>query len=436
MPNNFFITGAAYTSKAGSDSNAGAANTPKATITGAVALNAIGNVVVGTGSYTEGLTGIIGSNITSITADGNVVVYGDNTMAWSPTGANAFKIVGISFRGLASVTGVSGSAVTRFEDCIFSSISNFSASIGGIYVRCIFVNCNWAGTNATRYTFEQCIFINCSIRDCTRMVYSYINGASSLRTAAGISAANFDNNNLMGTIAVGDTNYQALAAHRTSWPALNVNSFTLAPKFNNVEKMDFTLAFDSPHIKVDGTNIGGTNTATPSTVLDAEWQSVNGAIWSGVEMSGTDLVLSAGQTVGTITSAPIRIAANTSEIQNLQYNGLLLFNKSTAGGSTTNLNVPDTTVYAGNDASGMGNPDRLTIEMRWSGADAQPSSSAQWLNGNLLPAGNYGIFCINRKPTVDNTGKANGEAGYSNTSVNPVYAQWVQFRVTLRNNYV
>jgi len=430
MANNFLIAGSSFTSKAGSDSNAGTTgNNPKGTINGAIALNIAGILAVGTGSYTESVSGTIAS---SIVADGIVKVYGSTTMVWNVNGPGNAIVSGIFFTGLLSVTGN-----VRYEDCIFENISGFAAAGAlGTFVRCKFINCTWTGTNVSRYSFDYCIFINCVIRDCFKMTNSYINGVTTLRTIAAITAANFDANNLMGTIAVGTTTYQNLAAHKVSFSTLNVTSFNLAPKFTNIEKLDFTLQFDSPHIRVDTTNLGATQTGVPTTIFSPEFLPENGAIWTGIMVSGTDAVLMPGYTVGTIRAKPIRSSVNSAEISNILYQGLLAFNKSTAGSSSTNKNVPDSAVYAASDVQALSNPDRLTAEFRWTLNENEPVFDTDYTNGNLIPTGTFAPFCLNRKPTVDNNGKANGAAGFNPALVNPVSWIWYQPQITLRDNYL
>lgn len=440
MANNFTVAGAAFVSKAGNDSDAGiTANAPKATVNGGVSAAAAGLLVVGTGAFSESI-GAISSNITGITGDGYVKVYGDNTMSWAISGSlpPAFTVKNIRFEGLSSVTAVSGANLRMFENCTFKDISAFRTtnSAGGRFTKCIFIDCTWVGSNLDRYAFDQCIFVNCTIRDVAQMTLCYVNGVSTVRTISTITAANFNNNNLMGTVAVGNTTYQNLAAHKTSFPALNTASFSLPPLFNNAEKLDFSLQYNSPHLNTDTPNIGGTLTGQAFTVLHPAFQVANGAVWENIALVNNDLVIAAGQTQGTVTTAWIRIADYLALIQDLQYNGLIMHNKSTAGGSATNRNVPDTNVYTGSDASGMGNPDRLTIKMMWSIGETQPVVDADADNGGLIPAGQWGTFLINTQPFVDSTGKTNGQQGFNPASVTAINAIWVKWQVTETNNYV
>jgi hypothetical protein len=434
MPNNFFVTGASYNSKAGSDSNNGTSpNTPKNSIGGGISINATGNHIVGEGHYSESITGNIGANITGILADGLVLVSGDSTMSWNPLSTNAnLRISGINFRGLASVSGLSGSAYVRFENCSFENITAFSSSYGGIFVNCRFINCAWTGTNGARYSFDQCRFINCGIRDTSRFTNSYIDLYSSLRVQASINNANFDGNCINGTIAVGGTNYQIFSNHRVSNPTLNQNSFDLDPLFNNVTKGDLTVQAGSPLLRIDNVNIGGVVYAVGSYLDQPEWQPENGAVWYNTVRSGNDAVLTAGATEGYVRSAPKRVAAIPTRLNRVHYRGLLNYNKSTALGSVTNKNVPDTDIYAGNDASGLGNPDRLTFLMRWTYKDEIPLNDSGWENGTIYPAGQYAKLCYGLEPSVDITGKANGDAGYNPASTNPVVAVYCQSQVNLK----
>lgn len=434
MPNNFFLTGVAYTSKGGSDSNNGTSpNTPKASIGGGVSLNAAGALIVGEGHYSESITGTIGGSITGITADGLVLVSGDSTMSWNPLSTNInFKVSGLQFRGLGSVSGLASGQYARFENCSFENISLFSASYGGVFVNCRFVNCTWIGTNGSRYTFDQCRFINCAIRDCSKFTNSYMDENSSLRVTSSITAANFDRNCINGTIAVGGTTYQTFEQHRVSNPSFNATSINQVPIFNNVSKGDLSVQAGSPLLRIDDVNIGGVVYAKSSFLDQPEWQVENGAVWFNAVRSGNDAVLAPGATSGYVKAAPVRAAAVPTRIKRFYFRGNLNFNKSTALGSATNNNVPDTDIYPGNDASGLGNPDRLTFEMRWTTKDEMPTTDAGWDNGNLFPAGQYGKFCWSLEPAVDTTGKTNGQAGFNPAATNPVALTFYQPIITLK----
>lgn len=276
----------------------------------------------------------------------------------------------------------------------------------------------------------------------------YVNGFSNI-TLTSTAANASDYNNLMGKIRVtASGTYYSLADHQINFPTLNVHSFNLPPLFNDSTKEDFTLQAGSPHLNAafvgssgalsttTGYNIGGTAYAKPFHVTGAsEWQVSNGAIWENVTQQGTDIVVTAGNPYGRITSAPLLISSNPVMLGNINYFGLQLFNKSKAGGSDTNKSVPDANMYTGSDPSGGGNPDRLTLEMRFVSTDAKPQAENDWNNGYLLPSGAFGKFVINAQPFVDNSQKGNGEPDYAVTVTNVVVATWVQLRITLRNDY-
>jgi hypothetical protein len=159
-----------------------------------------------------------------------------------------------------------------------------------------------------------------------------------------------------------------------------------------------------------------------------------GAVLDGLELSGTDLIVSAGSTSGTITFPPVRIADNTQEIEKCQFNGFLLFNKSKPGGTATNDNVPDCNVANNTANDGSGNPDRLAYELRWTNSEEQPAVDGQWLNGGISP-GTWFKFEVNSKPLVDSNGRGNGDPAFIPTG-SGISAIWVQPRFTLTKSYV
>ncbi|MBS7564662.1 hypothetical protein KHS38_09625 [Mucilaginibacter sp. Bleaf8] len=243
--------------------------------------------------------------------------------------------------------------------------------------------------------------------------------------------------------------YKNLADFKADFPTYNINSINLPPKFNNPAKYDFTLQADSPHIgagSADGSkNIGGTSYGVPYVAgLAPQWLEANSAVISRSDgstpdlvLSGNDLVLAPGKVSGQITSAPMRISLNPAAIQLLQYNGFLGFNKSQAGGSATNNNVPDANVHAGNTTNGAGNPDRLSYEMRWTDNDVMPGSDVDWTVTPIVTPGTFLHFEWNTQPMFDTMGFGNGNALFNkNASPSPVSAVWIQVRVTLTNNYV
>lgn len=475
MPNKFRIAGNVYISKAGSDANNGTtADTPKATIgAGAAVVGAI--KVIGAGFYQEAPN--FRENLTW-RADGIVIVNGNGAVL--SVGYNNI-FYGIRFENFSGGGGLN--QPTSYYDCTFVNIPKFNQGIGAsqtqVYTRCIFINCDMTLSTAGGTGFYDCIFVNSPAIKVNAFTNSYANGATNLLFVAGIAYANIRNNNIMGGIAyaeagtgtvgiiqdttgfyynlalagTGGTGTEAdpywrdntigkmfyLAESKKAYPTSNPASFNLPPLFNNVAKEDFSLQYNSPHIGKSSTggNIGATGYGKALYSSTApEFQPENGAVYAGLELFGQDIVISAGQTFGTITTAPIRIAANPETIERLVFLGALLFNKSAAGGSATNKNVPDAAVYAGDDASGGGNPDRLSIEMRFTAADTLPAMEEDWNNGGYMAPGAFGKFLINERPLIDGAGRGNAEPDFDTISNQSVSAVWVQVRVTLTNAYL
>jgi hypothetical protein len=65
-----------------------------------------------------------------------------------------------------------------------------------------------------------------------------------------------------------------------------------------------------------------------------------------------------------------------------------------------------------------------------------PGSESDWTNYFLGAAAAWLHFECNAKPLVDNAGLGNGSAAFNPAVTNEVAPIWVQWRVTLTNNYV
>jgi hypothetical protein len=425
-----------FLAKSGIDSADGLTpNTPKASFYGAVgAITGTGNVLVGAGVYEEAITTSKGS--TTYTADGFVKLRGNGSSAMSYSNTNnAFN--GFTFENYAAF----GFTAANFNKCILKDIGNISNTNLAVnnFTDCIFINCTFNSGSSSNFVFNRCIFINCNVyaNGCTN---SYFNAASIYRTkAATPSTHNY--NNIMGMVYIRDTPYADLAAQKAAEPTYNVNSMNVAPKFNSVAKLDFTLQYDSPHIGAasDGvSNIGGTAYAKTSVAsLSDEWKAP-AAVYDGLELSGQDVVIKAGRTSGTVVSAPLKIAANPVQLTFVNFNGFALFNKNAAGGSIANNNVPDALVYPNGGGDAGATPDRLSYEMRWTDNDTMPGSDVDYLNGYATSPGAWVLFEINNgtPPLVDGAGIGNGSPLFNPAFTYPVSAVWVQIRITLTNAYV
>ncbi|MBS7565164.1 hypothetical protein KHS38_12185 [Mucilaginibacter sp. Bleaf8] len=441
-----------YVSKAGSDSNDGLTpDTPKATISGvmaaiaALAATTKVHIIVGAGVYEEAISS--GSKLgigSQMVADGQVVLRGNGTNTISLGASPGCGVVGFIIENYATA-GFRNS----LTNCLIRNCPNVSPGIVGASIdSCQIIGAAIAG----RPTLINSVFLDCSFPGgLNNFKSSYFNGNCTITMAMETvtSVGNVDYNNIMGMLRNGTTgNYKSLADFKADYPGYFLNCINLPPKFNNPAKYDFTLQADSPHIGAgnsDGTfNIGGTSYGVPYVAgVAPQWLEPNAVISRSdgqnpdLVMSGTDLILAPGKQVGAITSAPMRISLNPVAIQQMQYNGFLGFNKSQAGGSATNNNVPDANVYAGSAANGGGNPDRLSYEMRWTDNDTMPGSDVDWTVTPIVAPGSFLRFEWNTQPLFDTMGFGNGSASFNkNASPSPVSAVWIQIRVTLTNNYV
>jgi len=78
----------------------------------------------------------------------------------------------------------------------------------------------------------------------------------------------------------------------------------------------------------------------------------------------------------------------------------------------------------------------LTVKMRFSTQQTQPTTSAQWDNGGYWTAGNYELFEINAKPKVDNNGRGNGNPNYIESSgLGDIVPTWIQLSIQLIDTY-
>ncbi|QJD95167.1 hypothetical protein HH214_04365 [Mucilaginibacter robiniae] len=442
MANNFrynaIVGQSIYISKAGNDSNSGLTpDLPKATVQAGLTLAANSyttsacTIIIGTGTYEEAISaslrGINSSGYSKIVGDGEVVLRGNGSNSFVLTYTNYnFSIYSLRFENYSNLT---------INHAIYNCKIRYNNTIS-IPTQGSLNNCQVSDTTASNiYNSYGSIYINvATVGAVTNFQNCYTNASTQVNTVA--SPITFDYNNLMGPIKIGSGTAQTLSTHQTNYPNYNQHSINASPLFNNSAKYDFTLQAGSPHISAasDGSNIGGTAYAIPLVTNVADcWKKENGAVFSGLELSGTDVIISSGYTSGSVTSAPVRAFPNANVINKIDYIGFTLFNKSQAGGSATNKNVPDSFIVS--DGSGGSNPDRLSIQMRWTDNDNQPTTDSDWINGYLTTTGNFVHFEINTQPLVDNSGYGNGNPAFNPAVAYAVSAQWVQFKVILTNAY-
>jgi hypothetical protein len=389
MANNFRITGNYYISKGGHDSNNGLNDdSPKKSFTRYGA----GLHVAGAGVYT------LGTTPDSAIGDGLTIIDMQNV--------DKGLIFGGQYRNLIFQNGGSfNMSRALLEDCVIRDINVItgdgrSSSQGKN--RVVFFNCH-SSTFFPLAFADKCIVINSNLffggQASPYVRNTYINFSSQITKTElyDFPPTVFSNNNIQGLIILGgikyaiqdqftgtpqDNGYAAevywlnetnLTANGytgtiTGWNTAVATCINRDPKFNNASKLDFTLQADSPHIgrALDGfSNIGGTEYAqsfyagvsNPNILLFEVSESID------TTTNNNDWRLKAGENEGWIR-AVIKVANNDVQISKIPYIGNYAFNSDAIGGSSTNMNVPDskpvtneypsylqTTAQAGNDTT-------------------------------------------------------------------------------------
>jgi cytoskeletal protein CcmA (bactofilin family) len=231
------------------------------------------------------------------------------------------------------------------------------------------------------------------------------------------------------------------ATHKILYPTYNVNSISEDPKFNDLLARDFTLQSGSPHIgrASDGiNNIGGTRSAIRAAANSSSFSGSGATVDSGLTFSYDNYVISGSAVTGSVTSAPIFVSSSAKVIQEIDYNGLLAFNKTTSSffSSGSNVNVPDFDTYTSASGNPGANPDRLVYYMRLTTGSTQPVVDADWDNGNLWTRGDYNVFEWNTKPSIDIYGRGNGDPNFVVANSSFLRATYIQMKVKLRNDYL
>lgn len=490
MANNFRLTGDYYVSKEGSDSNDGLTpETPLLTVQTAlnkVTTGVTRRIIIGSGIYKESLSKSLSAGATMyVISDGYVVFEGIGTdeVLLNPgsSGANNYYFIGIEFRNYSQIN-FAGTPVTvnsfYFIKCIIKnnllhSVNNGNYSL--YFDSTIFINSTFkfAIASISRLfilSYDKCIFINSSqeawelftgginqYNHTTAFKNSYIDSNSLIRikgdanpttgvlSGNSTTVGNVINNNIQGKVvfpwtgAVSGINTWnvsiSYAQAKIDYPTYFFNSMSADPKFNDPQRLNFTLQSSSPHIKAasDYTNIGSTEYAVYKSATSTEFTS--GATISGLTLRGNNsYTITSSPTPGTLETAPISIQwPAIKPLTKLEWSGVLEFNKSITAGTFGNNNVPDWDTYT----TGAGaSPDRLTVKMRFSTQQTQPTLSSHWDNGGYWTAGNYELFEVNQKPKVDSNGKGNGNPDYiETTGLGDIVPTWIQLNIKLIDTY-
>ena len=495
MPNNFKLSGDYYVSKAGNDSNDGLTpETPKRTVQAALNLATSGTrtIIIGSGVYKETLSKIFGGS-TSIYADGEVIIEtlsGTGSLTFSFSSPHTYSIVGITFRNINSFScGLGITANTAFTSCKFINSYFIGSGNSGqnsfVFDKCILIGCSSNGFyTGGGLIIRNSIYINTGLLWLfSSFLNTYINSNSYFYTiSGGGTASNFNYNNIQGFILINATTsittgtYQDIygryydlsiagnnttldagtlgnpyyrsdtlgkffyySTHKILYPTYNVNSISQDPLFNDILSQDFTLQAGSPHIgrASDGiNNIGGTRYAIRAAANSSSFSGSSATVDAGLTFSYDNYVISGSAVTGSVTSAPIFISSSAKVIQEIDYNGLLAFNKDTGSLSGSNVNVPDFDTYTSASGNPGANPDRLVYYMRLTTGSTQPVVDADWENGNLWTRGDYNVFEWGTKPSIDVYGRGNGDPNFVVANSSFLRATYIQMKVKLRNNYL
>jgi hypothetical protein len=402
MAHNFRLPGTFFCSKAGHDSNAGtSANVPVKSFAALMAKvqSTAGSIgIIGCGAYNEIYSSTISIPSRTIRGDGKVILIGDsvNNLIFGNAANAFFTVIGLVIENYNEVGCISVNAESQmsFVDCIIKS--NLGIGTGTSYQlryrseRSVFIN-STIKTYPTIYNglvARDSIFINCS--GVLREAYnSYINTASAMLLTTpniiNINPALFRNNNVQGTLRIGNAWYaiqdqftdtpqdngydegvkwlteanltaDGYTGTITGWNTAVATCINRDPKFNNAQKLDFTLRIDSPHIKraqngID--NIGDTKYGQSYYVGEQNPNLVH-IDYDSNEISNSnpnDLVL-VNQVEQGLIRMILKAAGQPEEIDVINYIGNLAFDADAPGGTTSetyngvqgtqkNFNVPD-----------------------------------------------------------------------------------------------
>ena len=262
----------------------------------------------------------------------------------------------------------------------------------------------WGALGGEDYLYFLCIFIGSELNGNSPWSGCYFDSDSKIETfdtdplggtGREDGIARMDNNNIECNITWEGVNYTTLALFQATETTIMVGSFSTDPKFNNSDGGDYTLLSASPHIGAgeNGENIGGTNFG------NSYFQGSN--LMDGVVNSSPNLSYN--------PSGEILVAVDTiAESSELDFGFLRFVGKIDVAGFPDILTDP---TISTNDLT---NPNHLIYEMKFAGVD--------------------GVFGLYKKyrfgivPTVDDSGKGNGESGHNFDEVNKVVAQKVKFR--------
>lgn len=206
---------------------------------------------------------------------------------------------------------------------------------------------------------------------------------------------------------------QSLAVADLSWNAIDLTGSTNlfetlgAPyslDFNNNDY--FTLA-EHPLFRKISNEIPALGYGTNNSANNV-FHTAGGAVWDNIIETGSGFIISSSALItGSIESAVID-QGSSKTLQDVQFNW------------TTNLANQGVISYYTSSEAGFGTP--YTYQMRY--GEAADLSSEE-----------YKIFPLNDIPYIDANGSGSGDVNFITGSTLPVKGQYLQFKLTLRNNW-
>lgn len=285
---------------------------------------------------------------------------------------------------------------TTFINCRFSGGSN--GQVGVYFIHCTFVHCAFLYTPFDPAVIRNCIFD----KDCGNVRANFENMLESDYNC-------WENNMIQGKTLADHQTTDYVVDNSTSTPTtmlFDANSIAVDPKFNEASKEDYTLMPDSPCLQAasDGRTIGA---FTKGTFFDGANDGMNGDATLNNISYDTDgnATLSDPTAEGTIESAVLNLGEVKDPMGVVRLRG--------------ENNFPAELIDS-NVGSGTENPNQLTYEMRYAETGT--------------PAGNYAQFIWNEVPTVDNSGRGNGDVDFVRSEATTIKAQFVQVKITLTPN--
>lgn len=385
-------------------------------------------IIIGAGNYVEDLS-YSGAHHLAFSGDGRVRLAPANPGGvWFNQRGGAFRIDLNHVEILDTSSLLSGATVQMgLSHCQISNATLQFNHRQSDFRHCVFQNTTLTATvGSTGFAhISKCSFLNSTVRGTANsneglgaISDSYFDGTSRLEDLIGSRIGVFNTNNFrfgQGRVTSGfeleidNTTYTSLGALQQTFPQWNTLSMNADPLFNQATFEDMTLSDNSPmaYKGSDGKHIGAWEIAHSygpgSNALDPSFVQLN-----GVEYASGSYRLMSGVVEGTIET-------QTIDLQSKQTLGVIrLFATQTYPGEVID------------SSNRTDSPNRQTYEMRY-GDDPRNMSNYLVFEWDAIPTYN-GPLGLSRAPI------GNGEPGFDIRSAMQIEAQYVQLRVTLRNN--